>query len=100
MAGAITAFVFASLAATVMVGDAAEPGDPAYDYVVNHFPGNPLTFLIDHPLVGAACYVLVAGATTFAVFRRKTPTILLLLTTAAVPWLPGLAFLGSIPLPQ
>ena len=65
------------------------------------FPNGVLGFLTGYPLALAACCALVLAATVLATFRQWIPAVLLLLAAAAVPWVPGLAFivhLWSVPL--
>ena len=93
---AFAVFAIASLSGVFALGDSASPGQPAYDYVNTHFPGSVLGFLTGYPLVLAACCVLVLAATGLAVVRRWVPAVLLLLATAAPPWVPGLAFIGHL----
>ena len=90
---AFAVFAVASLAGTLALGDSAGPGQPAYDYVNTYFPGSVLGFLTGYPLVVVAWCVLVLAATGLAVIRRWVPAVLLLLATAAPPWVPGLAFI-------
>ena len=93
---AFAVFAAASFAGTLALGDSATPGQPAYDYVNTHFPTGALGFLTGYPLVLAACCALVLAATALATFRRWIPAVLLLLAAAAVPWAPGLAFIGHL----
>jgi hypothetical protein len=100
-AGAVGVAIVASFAATLALGDSAQPGQPAYDYAQTHGPDSPLFFLTGYPLVLAACCILVLAATALAAFRRRVPAVLPLLTAAALPWIPGIAFiihLFSLPL--
>ena len=59
-------------------------------------PGRP-----GAPIPASAPPDLVLAATALATFRRWIPAVLLLIAAAAVPWVPGLAFivhLWSLPL--
>lgn len=100
-ASAFAAFIFASLAGTLALGDSAGPGQPAYDYVNAHFPNSAFGFLTGSPLVLGACCALALGATGLAAFRRWALTGLLLFAVAAMPWVPAVGFvyhLSQLPL--
>jgi hypothetical protein len=94
--GAGTAFLAAALVGTILLGDSAGPGQPAYDYVTAHFPGNFFGFLTSYPLALAGCCVLVLAATALAVLQKWIPAILLLVVTAVPPWVACLAFISHL----
>lgn len=93
---ALAAYVVADLAGTLALGDSAGPGQPAYDYVTAYFPGSAFGFLTGYPLAFVACVILVLAATGLAVRRKWILAVLLLVVTAAIPWIPGLAFIGHL----
>lgn len=93
---AFCVFVVASAAGTFALGDSASQGQPAYDYVQAHFPNSTIGFLTEYPPILAASCVLILAATALAVFRRWAPAVLLLVAAVALPWIPGLSFLGHL----
>lgn len=63
---AFFALGIAQMGGTIILGDSARPGQPAYDYADAHFPKNVFGFVTGYPLVLVACCVLVLAATGLA----------------------------------
>ena len=95
-ASAFFAFGIAQGVGTIILGDSAGPGQPAYDYADAHFPKGVFGFVTGYPLVVAACCGLVLVATGLATFRRWIPAVLLLFAAADMPWIPAITFLWRL----
>jgi hypothetical protein len=93
---ALSAFAFAQFGGTIILGDGAKPGQPAYDYAETHFPNNVFGFVTGYPLVLVACCVLVLAASALATYRYWIPAVLLLFAAAAMPWIPAITFLRRL----
>jgi hypothetical protein len=90
---AFFAFGIAQMGGTIILGDSARPGQPAYDYADAHFPKHVFGFVTGYPLVLVACCVLVLAATGLSTYRHWIPAVLLLFAAAAMPWIPAITFL-------
>jgi hypothetical protein len=93
---AFFAFGIAQGVGTIILGDSAGPGQPAYDYANAHFPNSIFGFVTGYPLVVAACCCLVLAATGLATFRRWIPAVLVLFAAADMPWIPAITFLWRL----
>jgi hypothetical protein len=52
-------------------------------------------YITSHPLLLAACAILIA-ATALAFTRRRALAVLLLYAAAAMPWIPAIDFLHHV----
>jgi hypothetical protein len=69
------------------------PSVHASAYADAHFTAACLT---SHPLLQAACGILVTAAMALAFTRRRLPAVLLLCAAAVVPWIPAVDFLHHV----
>jgi hypothetical protein len=90
---AFFALGIAQMGGTIILGDSARPGQPAYDYADAHFPKHLFGFVTGYPLVLVACCGLILAATGLATYRNWIPAMLLLFAAAAMPWIPAITFL-------
>jgi hypothetical protein len=70
-----------------------DPHVRANAYADAHFTD---VYLTSHPLLLAACGILIAAATALAFTRRRGLAVLLLCAAAAMPWIPAVDFLHHV----
>ena len=82
----------AAVASFLFTGN-TDPHLRANAYANAHFSD---VYLTSHPLLTAACGILVTAAMALAFTRRRVLAALLLCAAAAVPWIPAIDFLHHV----
>ena len=82
----------AAVASFLFTGN-TDPHERANAYTNAHFSD---VYLTSHPLLTAACGVLVTAAMALAFTRRRALAVLLVCAAAVVPWIPAVDFLHHV----